>query len=128
MTAAVGRHTLFPWPRRPMPTLTLSEALAEAQAIDRWIARKQQLIAAYLLRPANLRDPLARDGGTPVVLARERQSILALYERKGLLRRLVQAANERTIVTHEEDARPVADWLVWKREVHARRAGFLTLL
>lgn len=108
-----------------MPTLTISEALGQIQVIDQHIARKQKLVDAYLLRNASIRDPLAREGGTPAILARELRSIAALQERKILIRRAVQAANERASITHEGENRSVADWLVWKREVLARQAKFL---
>src|SRR5687768_9930810 len=108
-----------------MPSLTISEALGQVQAIDQQIAQKQQLIAAYLLRDASVRDPLQREGGTPVLLDRELRSIEALQDRKVAIRRAVQAANERAHITHEDETRSVADWLVWKREVVARRSEFL---
>jgi large subunit ribosomal protein L7/L12 len=108
-----------------MSALSISEALSQIQVIDRQVAKKQQLLDAYLLRDAAVRDPLAREGGTAAVLAREHQAIAALLERKVLIRRAVQAANERATITHEDETRSIADWLVWKREVVARRAEFL---
>src|SRR5205085_8044020 len=97
-----------------MPTVTISEALAQIQTIDQHIARKQSLIEAYLFRDAALRDPLERDGGTPGLLAQELQSIGRLHERKILIRRAVQAANQRAVISHGTQTRSVADWLVWK--------------
>jgi ribosomal protein L7/L12 len=111
-----------------MPTLTISEALAQIHTIDRHIARKQKLIEAYLFRDAALRDPLERDGGTAFLLARELQSIRALEERKILIRRAVQAANQRAVISHGTQTRSSADWLVWKREVVALRSRFLQQL
>lgn len=108
-----------------MPAVTISEALAQVQSIDQHIARKQQLIEAYLFRDAAVRDPLQDEGGTPAVLARELQSIEALRERKILIRRAVQAANQRADISHGNDTRSIADWLVWKREVVAHRTAFL---
>jgi large subunit ribosomal protein L7/L12 len=108
-----------------MPTLTISEALSQIQVIDQQVAKKQQLIEAYLFRDAAVRDPLARDGGTQPLLAREQQAITALLERKVHIRRGVQAANQQATITHEDETRSIADWLVWKREVVARRSEFL---
>ncbi len=111
-----------------MPTLTISDALAEVQTIRRRIDQKQQLIAAYLLRPPHYRDPLRAEGGSAAVLAREWASLRALHERTVLLRRLIQQAYERTAVTFGDQTRCLADWLAWRREVSARRAGFLKAL
>jgi large subunit ribosomal protein L7/L12 len=108
-----------------MSALTITEALSQIQAIDLQVAKKQQLIDAYLLRSGAIRDPLERDGGTQSVLAREHQAIAALLERKVLIRRAVQAANEQATITHEDQTRSIADWLVWKREIVARRSEFL---
>jgi ribosomal protein L7/L12 len=111
-----------------MPTLTVAEALAEIYLIDRHVGKKQQLIVAYLLRSAEYRDPLLAEGGTAAVLAREMQSIQALHERKLLLRRRIQAANESTTITFGDEARSLADWFVWRREVSTRRGHFLGAL
>lgn len=111
-----------------MPTLTTAEALAEFDRIDRRLARKRQLIEAYLFRDAALRDTLAPEGGTPAVLAAELAAIAALQERKLVLRRAIQAANERAGVTLRGVTRSLADWLVWRREVAGDRSAFLTRL
>ncbi|MFO0927506.1 MAG: hypothetical protein U0736_10770 [Gemmataceae bacterium] len=111
-----------------MPTITAAEALAEFDRIDRRLTRKRLFVEAYLLRDAALRDPLAADGGTPAVLAAELAAIEALQERKVVLRRAIQAANERATVTLNGVTRPLADWLVWRREVASERTGFLRLL
>jgi hypothetical protein len=111
-----------------MPTLTIAEALAEVQTIRRRIDQKQQLVAAYLLREPQYRDPLRAEGGSETVLARELASVRALHERTVLLRRLIQQAYERTTVTFGDQTRSLADWQTWRREVSARRAGFLKAL
>jgi hypothetical protein len=51
-----------------------------------------------------------------------------LLERKIQVRRAVQAANQQATITHGDVTRSVADWLVWKREVVARRSQFLMQL
>jgi hypothetical protein len=111
-----------------MPTLTVAEALAEVGSIGRRLDQKHGLIATYLLRPQQYRDPLRAEGGSATVLARELASVRALHERTVLLRRLIHDAYERTTVTFGEQTRSLADWLTWKREVSARRAGFLRKL
>jgi hypothetical protein len=111
-----------------MPTLTVAEALAEVATIGRRLEQKHCLIATYLLREQQYRDPLRGEGGSAAVLARELASVRALHERMVLLRRLIQNAYERTTITFGEQTRSLADWLTWKREVSARRAGFLRKL
>jgi hypothetical protein len=110
---------------RGMSSITVAEALAEFERIDRRLRKKEQFIEAYLLRDAGLRDPLAAEGGSSAMLAREMESMKALQERKVLLRRLIQRANEQASVTLDGQTRSVADWLVWKREVATQRSHFL---
>jgi hypothetical protein len=111
-----------------MPTLTLADALAEVETLGRRIDKKQQLVAAYLLREQRYRDPLAPEGGSAVVLAGELAALDHLHERRVLLRRLIQNAYERTLVTFGDQTRALADWLVWRREVATRHGGFLKAL
>jgi hypothetical protein len=111
-----------------MPTLTLAEALAQIAAINRRLDKKQQLVLAFLLRPQQYRDPLRAESGSPAVLARELKATRVLHERRVRLRRLIQNAYERTKVTFGEQTRSLADWLAWRRDVAARRGGFLHLL
>jgi len=108
-----------------MPTLTIAEALAEIETIGRRIDRKQQLVSAYLLREQQYRDPVRLEGGTAPVLARELETIRALHERKIVLRRLIQNAYERALISFGDQTRSLADWLAWRREVSTRQAGFL---
>src|SRR4051794_14283471 len=103
-----------------MPLITIVEAMGQIHTIDTRIDKKQQLIAAYLLRPERLKDPLTREGGTVAVLQRELQSIRVLEERKIVIRRGVQRANERAEVAVGGQMRTIADWLVWRREVVPR--------
>jgi hypothetical protein len=111
-----------------MPTLTLAEALARLDALGRLSEQKRRFVEAHLLRPEPLRDPLAREGGSPAALARELGSLARLRERHVLLRRLIQRAYEGASLTLGEETRSVADWLVWKREVAPRRTFFLRRL
>jgi ribosomal protein L7/L12 len=111
-----------------MVQISIAEALAQVEQIDRHIARKEQLIEAFLLRPEQIKDPLAREGGTPAVLEREWRSIQVLGERKLLIRRAVQEANQRATITLGQETWPIADWLVWRREVVPFRTRFLDTL
>src|SRR5262249_24082868 len=100
-----------------MPTITIAEALAEVETIGRRLDKKQQLVTAYLLREQQYRDPVRLPGGTAPVLARELETIRALFERKVLLRRLIGQAYARTMVTFRDQTRSLADWLAWRRDV-----------
>jgi len=62
-----------------MPTITLAEALAQFDQINRRLDQKQRFIDRYLLRQESLRDSLAREGGSAAVLAQEWQSLRALH-------------------------------------------------
>jgi large subunit ribosomal protein L7/L12 len=108
-----------------MPTFTVAEALAEIETIGRRLDRKQQLVSAHLLRDQQYRDPLRLEGGSAATLTREMETIRALHERKILLRRLIQNAYERTMVTFGNQTRSLADWLAWRRDVSTRQTCFL---
>jgi ribosomal protein L7/L12 len=108
-----------------MPLISVSEALSEFVTLDQWLAKKQAFVLQHLSGEAALRDRFASQGGTTAVLARERQSIHEIEERKILLRRLIQRANEATEITFENVTRSIADWLAWKREVLTRHVQHL---
>jgi hypothetical protein len=100
-----------------MAQITITEALAELKTIDKRIAKKREFVLTYLLRQEMFKDPLEKDGGSVSAIKREMQSIHDLEERKILIRRAVQQANERHSVTVGRQARTIADWLVWRRDV-----------
>lgn len=105
--------------------ITITEALAEIKTIDKRLSKKRQFVLDYLVRQERLKDPLDRDGGSSDAIALQRQSITDLEERKVLIRRAVQVANEQTTLTIGATARTIADWLVWRREVAPERQAFL---
>ena len=100
-----------------MAQTTITEALAELKTIDKRIAKKREFVLSYLLRQEMFKDPLEKDGGSVSAIRREMQSIVDLEERRITIRRAVQQANERHSVTVGRQARTIADWLVWRRDV-----------
>ena len=108
-----------------MAQITITEALAELRTIDRRIQKKREFVTTYLLRQEMFKDPLEKDGGSVSAIRRELQSIHDLEERKILIRRAIQQANERTSVTVGKQTRSIADWLVWKRDVAPTLQTFL---
>jgi hypothetical protein len=111
-----------------MAQITITEALAELKTIDKRIEKKREFVLSYLLRQEMLKDPLEKDGGSVSAIKRELQAIHDLEERKVLIRRRIQAANERNSVTVGKQARTIADWLVWRREVAPIQQQFLASL
>jgi hypothetical protein len=111
-----------------MAQITITEALAELKTIDKRIAKKREFVLTYLLRQEMFKDPLEKDGGSVSAIKRETQSIHDLEERKIVIRRAIQQANERNTVTVNKQARSIADWLVWRREVAPVYQQFLANL
>jgi hypothetical protein len=108
-----------------MAQITITEALAELKTIDKRIAKKREFVLTYLLRQEMFKDPLEKDGGSVSAIKRETQSINDLEERKIVIRRAVQQANERNTVAVGRQTRSIADWLVWRREVAPVQQQFL---
>jgi hypothetical protein len=108
-----------------MAQITITEALAELKTIDKRIAKKREFVLAYLLRQEMFKDPLERDGGSVSAIKRETQAIRDLEERKIVIRRAIQRANEHNSVTVGKQSRSIADWLVWRREVAPVQQQFL---
>ena len=65
-------------------------------------------------------------GGSVSAIKRELQAIHDLEERMVRIRRAIQHANQVTNVTIGKQARSIADWLVWRRDVSAR--GYTPLI
>lgn len=97
-----------------MPTIT--EGLAEIKTISKRIAKKQEFILQYLFRQEQVKDPLAKDGGSYGAIAREMQSVTDLLQRQVELRKAIHAANAETSLTIKGREMTLADWIVWKRE------------
>ncbi|MFO0927505.1 MAG: hypothetical protein U0736_10765 [Gemmataceae bacterium] len=108
-----------------MPPITITEALAELKTLEKRLAKKREFVLTYLLRQEMFKDPLEKDGGSVSAIRRELQAIGDLEERRITLRRAIQRANEANNVTVGKSTRPIADWLVWRREVAPAHAMFL---
>src|SRR3954451_8770915 len=108
-----------------MAQITITEALAELKTIDKRIEKKREFVLTYLLRQEMFKDPLEKDGGSVSAIKRETQAIHDLEERKIVIRRAIQQANERNSIAVGKQARSIADWLVWRREVAPIQQQFL---
>lgn len=97
--------------------ITITEALQEIKTIDARIQKKQEFIFAFLFRQNNQRDPHEKDGGSAVLIAKERQSINDLLERKILIRNAINVANSENQISVNGQNRSIAEWLIWKRDV-----------
>jgi hypothetical protein len=111
-----------------MAQITITEALAELKTIDKRIAKKREFVLTYLLRQEMFKDPLEKDGGSISAIKREQQAIHDLEERKIVIRRAIQQANDRNSVTVARQTRSIADWLVWRRDVAPIHQQFLANL
>lgn len=107
-------------------SITITEALAEIKTIGKRIEKKREHILNYLVRQDAIKDQLEKDGGSPAVVARERQAIHDLGLRIVALRRGIQRANEKTDVTINGTTKTVADWLTWRRDVAPMERELLT--
>lgn len=110
-----------------MAKLTLTEALAELETIDKRIRKKREFVLLYLTRPEDRRDPLEKkdNGGSPTLIAQELQSIGDLQERKISLRRAIAAANATNNLSIEGITRAIADWITWRRDISAEESAAL---
>lgn len=100
-----------------MSKITITQALAECTTIGKRISKKQKAIIEYVGRQSGARDPLEKDGGSAQYIRTERQAMKDLQERLLSLRRAVATANENTEVAVGKEARTIADWLIWRREI-----------
>ena len=108
-----------------MTEITITEALAEIPTIEKRIEKKKEFILNYLYRQSSVRDPHEKDGGSPVLIAREKQAITDLQERLIKIRSVIQKANAENTVTIENQTRTIVDWLTWRREIAPKEQNFL---
>lgn len=108
-----------------MAKLTITEALADLKTIDKRIEKKRQFINEHLMRPGVMVDPLLKDGGTPAAIAKEIQGIADLEKRIVAIRVGIQKSNQETVIAVDGDARTIAEWLTWRKEVAPKRQSFL---
>lgn len=108
-----------------MSKLTITEALAEIKTIEKRVAKKKEAILPHIYRPQALRDPHEASGGSAEYIKREMQAAQDLQERVVTLRRAIATANDETNVMIAGEDRPIADWLIWRREVLPKKKALL---
>lgn len=108
--------------------MVITEALAELKTLGKRIAKKQAFVQQYTCRQTHMVDPFVKDGGTAEVLRREMQAIADLEERVIAIRRAIAHANAVTTITIGDDARSIADWLVFRKEIAVSRQKFVANL
>lgn len=100
-----------------MDKITITEALAELPTIDKRIAKKKEFVLSFLYRQSIMRDPHEQDGGSYLLIERERQAIKDLMMRRIAIRTAIQQANLVTKLTIGDVTMSIAEWLVWRKEV-----------
>lgn len=108
--------------------MTITEALAEIKTILKRIQSKREFIENYQLRLDSLKDPLEKDGGSAKAVAEAEQAVVDLEKRIVSLRIGIQKANEDNVISIETVEMPIADWLIWRREIAPGRERFLSQL
>lgn len=108
-----------------MTEITITEALAEIPTIEKRIEKKKEFILNYLYRQSSVRDPHEKDGGSPVLIAREKQAIADLQDRLINIRSVIQKANAENTITIENQTKTIVDWLTWRREIAPKEQDFL---
>ena len=97
--------------------ITITEALAEVPTIAKKVSKKQQFVQDFLSRPAAVRDPHEKDGGSAELIRRELQAITDLEQRLIAIRSGIAGSNAVTKITIGTTTGTVADWLTWRREI-----------
>lgn len=111
-----------------MPSITITEALAEIKTIGKRIEKKRQFIGQYLVRQEIVKDPLTNQGGSMAALKAEAQGIADLEERLVALRRGIAGVNASVFLVVCGETRTIGDWLTWRREVAPGRKAALVNL
>ncbi len=97
--------------------MTITEALAEIKTIGKRIISKQESLRNYIARNDQMKDPMAKEGGSAKFVAESRQAIIDLQKRIIDLRTAIQFANMQTNLTIGEQQNTIFQWLTWRREV-----------
>lgn len=108
-----------------MSKLTITEALQEIKTIGKRLEKKRASVGQYLARDVRSRDPLEKDGGSAKFITEERQAIGDLEGRVIGIRTAIQRSNLSASLTVGSQARTVAEWLTWRREISAAQVNFL---
>jgi len=108
-----------------MSEITITEALAEIPTIEKRIEKKEEFILNYLYRQSSVRDPHEKDGGSNVLITREKQAIADLQLRLIKIRSAIQKANSENSITIGAQTKTITDWLTWRREIAPKQQRFL---
>ena len=108
--------------------MTITEALAELKTLQKRIEKKREYVTQFLLRQDGLKDPLEKDGGSTVVIQRERQAIADLDTRRVAIRTGIQKINQSTYITVADITKTIAEWLTWRKEIAPGEQSFVTKL
>ena len=108
-----------------MTEITITEALAEIPTIEKRIQKKEDFVLSYLYRQSSVRDPHEKDGGSVVLVAREKQAIMDLENRVITIRAAIQKVNSENVITIGNQTRTIVDWLTWRREIAPKQQEFL---
>ena len=92
-----------------MTKINITEALAEIPTIEKRIEKKTGFILNYLYRQSSVRDSHEKDGGSNVLIARERQGIADLQKRLITIRSCIQKANSENTITIGDQTRTIVD-------------------
>lgn len=105
--------------------ITITEGLSEIKTLKARIEKKRQGIGPYIVRPAQMRDPMEKDGGTAQWISRELQSINDMEARIVAIRTAIQHVNLDKRIKIGKEERTIAEWLTWRREIQGEAAKFM---
>jgi hypothetical protein len=105
--------------------ITITEALAELNLIDKKITKKNQFITDNLYRYSHQTDIYKNDGGAKKLIEQEKQSIKDLENRKEKIRAGILKANMDNTIKIDKEKKTIYEWLVWKREIAANQINRL---
>ncbi len=106
--------------------ITIQEVLADLKYRAKRAEKKGATVLSNLFRSANTIDKMAAEGGTPLFVEREAQAMRDIAYDIIKARVAIQRSNLETSVTCEGVTMTVAEWIVWKREVHPIMYSFLS--
>ena len=101
-----------------MERMTVTEALAEIELIEKKVEKKAAVIMANLSRYEHQNDPYVKeDDGASGMLKREYQSMQDHWGRLIKFREAIAKANVDNSITVEGITKSISQWLAWKRDV-----------
>jgi len=104
---------------------TITEGLQEIKTLLKRIEKKRSFIRGYLWRQNQIRDPHDKDGGSHILIKKERQAIQDLENNIINIKRQIDTANAITEITICGETKTIAEWLIWRRELATNRKRFL---